>query len=107
MILSMIVPSGPRVAAKRSGRQCRGQASHLGGGVNAPPRCGQFAQAPSGPHLHDGPQLQAFGWEAHVQACAQVQGLHLQVSVIGELLWFGLWSACGTMRIGWTIERSG
>jgi len=57
--------------------------------------------------LHDGPHLHAFGWVVHLQAGAQVQGVHLQVLVIDVFLWFGLWSACSTMQIGWAIERSG
>ena len=53
---------------------------------NAPPRCGQFAQSQEAPHVHDGPHLHAFGWVVHLQAGAQVQGVHLQVLVIDGLL---------------------
>ena len=67
----------------------------------------QFAQSQFAPHLHDGPQLQALALVAHLQVGVQVQGLHLQVSVIGELLLFGLWRSWDTTRIGWTLERSG
>lgn len=59
---------------------------------NAPPRLGQFAQLQAAPHLHDGPQLQALGGVAHLQTGAQLHGLHLHFSVIGERLWFGWWS---------------
>jgi hypothetical protein len=103
----MIVLSG---AARRGGAfdgRRQGQASHLGGWGNAPPRCRQFAQSQEAPHLHDGPHLHASGWMAHLQAGAQVQGVHLQILVIDVLRSFALWSAWSTMQIGWAIERSG
>jgi hypothetical protein len=37
-------------------------------------------------HLHDGPQLHALGAGAQLQAGVHLHGLHLQLSVIGELL---------------------
>ncbi|MFM9935228.1 MAG: helix-turn-helix domain-containing protein, partial [Novosphingobium sp.] len=55
-------------------------------GKNASPRCSQFAQLQFGPHLQVGPQLQSLRSAAHLQLGAHVQGLHLQVSVIAELL---------------------
>jgi len=36
--------------------------------------------------VHDGPQLHALGAGAQVQAEVHLQGLHLQLSVIGGLL---------------------
>ncbi len=64
-------------------------------GKNASPRCSQFELPQFGPHAHVGPQLQALRSVAHLQLGAQVQGLHLQVSVIDELLS----SVCGVHGI--------
>jgi len=43
-------------------------------------------------HLHVGPQLHALGAGSQLQVGAHLQGLHLQLSVIGELLCSGWWS---------------
>lgn len=74
---------------------------------SAPPRRDQFLQTQATPHLHEGPQLQAFASVPHLQMGAQVQGLHWQVLVIGKRLWFGWWSDCSMAKDGRTIERSG
>jgi len=52
--------------------------------IVAPPPAGHFAQAHFS-HLHDGPQAQALAAGAQVQLGVQVQGSHLQLSVMGEL----------------------
>lgn len=87
--------------------------------MSASPRCGQFAlpqfephlhdgpQSHDGPHLQDAPQLRASGLMVQLQEGVQLHGLHLQDSVIGKLLGFGLWSSWDTVRIGRALERSG
>lgn len=74
---------------------------------DAPPPRGQEGQLQETPHLHDGPHLQGVARPAHLQAGVQVQGLHLQVVVIGGLLWSGLRSLCNMPGIGRAIERIG
>ena len=63
--------------------------------MNAPPRNRQFAQLQFGPHLQDGPQLQTLGLVAQLQIGEQVQGLHLQILAIDELLC----SVCGVHEL--------
>jgi hypothetical protein len=50
------------------------------------PPAPQLSRGQFGPHLQDGPHLQAICLVAHLQVGAQVHGLHLQVSVMDELL---------------------
>jgi hypothetical protein len=72
----------------------------------APPPAGYFAQAHFS-HLHDGPQGQAVAAGAQLQLGVQVQGSHLQLSVIGELHWFGWWRGALAAAWGRALERSG
>ena len=57
----------------------------------APPAWGHLAQPQEGPHLHEVPQPHDFGWTPHWQVGAQVQGLHLQVLGMVELLMVRFW----------------
>lgn len=81
--------------------------------MGASPRGGQFAlpqfgpHEHDGPHSHDGPQLRTSDLMVQLQLRVQLHGLHLQDSVIGKLLGFGLGSSWDTRRIGRALERSG
>lgn len=94
------------MAAKRSIEQLV-RLSLVERGTSASPRNLQFAQLQFGPHLQDGPHLQTLGLMAHLQIGVQVQGLHLQILVIGRTPLFGLWSSRATREIECMIERSG
>ena len=80
------------MAAKRL-IEHRAQLSLVDRGTSAPPRNRHFVQLQFGPHLQDGPQLQTLGLVPHLQTGVHVQGLHLQILVIGRTPLFGLWSS--------------